>query len=165
MNIKINIKSQMVTFEHQNQKLDFHFWTSKSKSIVEWVTFERQNQYQNQNYWKKSKVFQNQCQNQSLVINARTTSHIFWFDGRRHDWLGPLGLTFIHYFIMLNMHISCMRKMGVLFMGVFFPGVLQRYFFWGCFSRGIYSKVFILGVFFPLTGSMCSGPSSSKHDQ
>ena len=36
-------------------------------------------------------------------------------------------------------------------MGIFFPGVLQRYFFWGWFSRGIYSKVFILGVFFPLT--------------
>ena len=56
LNIKIKIKSWVVTFEHQNQnqKLDFHFWTSKSKSIVEWVTFERQNQYQNQNYWKKS---------------------------------------------------------------------------------------------------------------
>ncbi len=128
-----------------------HFWTSKPISKSKLL--------------KKIKSFQNQCQNQSLVINARTTSHIFWFDGRRHDWLGPLGLTFIHYFIMLNIHILWVRKMGVLFMGVFFPGVLQRYFFWGCFSRGISSKVFILGIFFPLTGSMCSGPSSSKHDQ
>ena len=38
LNIKIKIKSWVVTFEHQNQnqKLDFHFWTSKSKSIVGW---------------------------------------------------------------------------------------------------------------------------------
>ena len=175
-----NQKLDEVTFEHQNQyqKSDGHFWTSKSKSKVgfsllnikikinSWMGhFWTSKPISKSKLLKKIKSFSKSMPKSIIGDQCQDYKSYFlvWWS---QAWLTGSPWSYIHTLLHNVKYAYFMHEKngGIIYGGIFSGGIAEA-FFLGFFSRGIYSKVFILGVFFPLTSSMCSGPSSSKHDQ
>ena len=163
MNIKIKIKSWVVTFEHQNQnqKLDFHFWTSKSKSIVGWSLLKikiKINSWMG-HFWtskpiskskllKKIKSFSKSMPKSIIGDQCQDYKSYFlvWWS---QAWLTGSPWSYIHTLLHNVKYAYFMHEKNggiiyggifsggiseVFFLGVFFPGIfIPRYLFWGYF--------------------------------